>query len=226
MHVYSSWNFLWTTLPGKALAQRTTDTSCLSPSSLRLVSSNVGLSGWLWSCPALTTVGSMVCKTLSREWKEDRAGGMATTKARVAAGDAEYNIIHLLGGKGGGVINRSSLSWCDMNSYNDSRRPHFQAPRRRLCFQPSLLTPRTSTQATDVPPLRSSNVQLPSACDLERSTDGRRYQIRSLHTGGVLTDRWTKDLQKKPHLKMRIAEGETVHEGLSCSVTVRYEVYL
>lgn len=101
------WNFLRTALPGKALAQRTTDTSCLSPSSLRLVSSDVGLSGWLWSCPALTTAGSMVCKTLSREWKEDRAGGMATTKAWVAAGDTQRVQYHsppggVEGGGGGG----------------------------------------------------------------------------------------------------------------------------
>lgn len=72
---------LRTSLPGIALAQRTTVTSCLSPSSLRLVSKDAGLSGWAWSCPALTTAGSMVCKTLSRDRQERRVGGMPRARA-------------------------------------------------------------------------------------------------------------------------------------------------
>lgn len=75
------------TLPGIALAQRTTVTSCLSPSSLRLVSKDSGLSGWAWSWPALTSVGSMVCKTLSRERQERRVGGMPRARAWEAARD-------------------------------------------------------------------------------------------------------------------------------------------
>lgn len=111
---------LLTWLPGKAFAQRTTDTNCLSPSSLRLVSRDVRVSGRLWSCPAFTTAGSIFCKMLSKEWKEDRDGGMDTTKAWEAAGDThtEYNIIYLLG-KIKVISNRTSLSWCNRSSYND-----------------------------------------------------------------------------------------------------------
>lgn len=76
---------LQTRLPGIALAQRTTVTSCLSPSSLRLVSKDAGLSGWAWSCPALTKAGSMVCKTLSRDRQERRVGGMPRARAWDAA---------------------------------------------------------------------------------------------------------------------------------------------
>lgn len=76
-------------LPGMALAQRTTVTSCLSPSSFRLVSKDSGLSGWAWSCPALTTAGSMVCKTLSRETQERRVGGMPKDSAWDAAKDVQ-----------------------------------------------------------------------------------------------------------------------------------------
>lgn len=74
-----------TGLPGMALAQRTTVTSCRSPSSLRLVSKDTGLSGWAGSCPALTTAGSMVCRTLSREREERRVGGMTRARAWEAA---------------------------------------------------------------------------------------------------------------------------------------------
>lgn len=76
-------------LPGIALAQRTTVTSCLSPSSLRLVSKDAGLSGRAWSCPALTTGGSMVCRMLRREKQERRVGGMAIVRAWDAGRDEE-----------------------------------------------------------------------------------------------------------------------------------------
>lgn len=38
----------------------------------------------------------MVCRTLSRERQEDRAGGMDTAKAWDAAEDTQYHIIHSL----------------------------------------------------------------------------------------------------------------------------------
>ena len=78
-------------LPGIALAQRTTVTSCLSPSSLRLVSKDAGLSGCAWSCPALTTAGSMACKTLSRERQERTLGGIP--EARQATEDIQKKSI-------------------------------------------------------------------------------------------------------------------------------------
>lgn len=57
--------------PGSPLAHFTTLTSCLSPSSLRLVRSAAAESGWAWSCPAFTTSGSMDSRTLRKtscEW--------------------------------------------------------------------------------------------------------------------------------------------------------------
>ena len=59
-------------LPGRPLAHLTTLTSCRSPSSLRLVSRVAAESGWPWSCPALTTSGSMASRMLRKaswEWK-------------------------------------------------------------------------------------------------------------------------------------------------------------
>lgn len=70
-----------TGLPGIALAQRTTVTSCLSPSSFRLVSKDTELSGCAGSCPALTTAGSMDCKRLSKDKQERRVGGMPIDEA-------------------------------------------------------------------------------------------------------------------------------------------------
>lgn len=107
----------------------------------------------------------------------------------------EYNIIHILGRKKK-VSNQSSK----LNSYNDSW--HFQAPRCLLCFQPSLLAPQASTQSGDVRPLHSLNVQLPSACDLEHSTEERRHQIRSLRTDGV-SIHWPLDKRPTDLLRAR-----------------------
>lgn len=57
--------------PGSPLAHLTTLTSCLSPSSLRLVRRAAAESGWAWSCPAFTTSGSMDSRMLRKtscEW--------------------------------------------------------------------------------------------------------------------------------------------------------------
>jgi len=69
-----------------ALAQCTTVTSCLSPSSFRLVSRETGLSGSAGSWPALTTVGSMACSRLSRDRQERRLGDGARLWEQGAAG--------------------------------------------------------------------------------------------------------------------------------------------
>lgn len=68
------------TLPGIALAQRTTVTSCLSPSSLRLVRRDAELSGWAGSCPAFTTLGSMDWRMLSSDRQERRVGGISRSR--------------------------------------------------------------------------------------------------------------------------------------------------
>lgn len=57
--------------PGSPLAHLTTLTSCLSPSSLRLVRRAAAESGCAWSCPAFTTSGSMDSRMLRKtscEW--------------------------------------------------------------------------------------------------------------------------------------------------------------
>lgn len=72
MEICFVWFFYSSTVPGMPLAHLTTLTSWRSPSSLRLVSSTAAESGWQWSCPALTTSGSMDSKMLrntSWEWK-------------------------------------------------------------------------------------------------------------------------------------------------------------
>lgn len=91
-HLHVVWSTLplpQTFLPGIALAQRTTATSCLSPSSLRLVSKDAGLSGSAGSCPALTTAGSIVCRTLSRDMQERSVGGMLGVRAWDADKDGQ-----------------------------------------------------------------------------------------------------------------------------------------
>ena len=85
-------------VPGMALAQCTTVTSCLSPSSLRLVSRELELSGSRGSWPAWTTVGSMACSWLSRDRQECRlwAGpwGQGGAGRRQGAGQLESRLVN------------------------------------------------------------------------------------------------------------------------------------
>lgn len=65
-------------LPGIPFAHLTTETSCLSPSWLRLVRRETALSGWVESWPAFTTTGSMRSRMPCSDWSE------GTFKARLA----------------------------------------------------------------------------------------------------------------------------------------------
>lgn len=158
-------------LPGIALAQRTTVTSCRSPSSLRLVSKDAGLSGWAWSCPALTTAGSMVCKTLSRERQERRVGGMPRARAWDAAKDT-VRTMHRpeeYCKKTTSFMFNTDLAWrlCDNYPHNEPWQLHFRAPTWHLSTRPSLLALCAPRKLEVAPPRHSSSVRPPSACDLK-----------------------------------------------------------
>lgn len=162
-----------TSLPGIALAQRTTVTSCLSPSSLRLVSKDAGLSGSAWSCPALTTAGSMVCRMLSRERQERRVGGMPRARAWDAANQTHRILLtanNILWQTIFSIEFAWFLSWCDTNPHFEPWQLHFRARRLHLSSRPFLLFLRAPREPEVAPPLRSLSVRLPSACDLEAIT--------------------------------------------------------
>lgn len=172
-----------TSLPGIALAQRTTVTSCLSPSSLRLVSKDAGLSGWAGSCPALTTAGSMACKTLSRLRQERRVGGMQWARDWDSAEDMQTEwytgqkstikriLYHIFCGK----LCVIELAWhwnlCHTNPHFELWLLHFRTPRWHLSSQPFLLSLQAPREPEVAPPPRSLCVRLPSACDLESTAD-------------------------------------------------------
>lgn len=118
-----------------ALAQRTTVTSCLSPSSFRLESKEAELSGWAGSWPALTTAGSMACSTLSMERQERRLGGIPRASAWEADGDTQREAQDDKPPPQKETFCCSKLSLCDTNPHHlETWQRHFRAGRVHLSF--------------------------------------------------------------------------------------------